>query len=123
LFVWYLTKGYLSGTLLRTTSLFVNTLVDLAIEARFLCSMKHPNIIKMRAISENFIACGIDSFIVLDRLYETLTDKLVYWKDRESNGWVSLFDFRGKKQRAFICERLTVAFDVASALEYLHDRQ
>ena len=34
----------------------------------------------------------------------------------------NLFDFGKKKERAFFAERLTVAFDIASAIEYLHDR-
>ncbi len=103
--------------------LYVNTLVDLGIEAKFLASLSHPNIIKMRAVSENFIAGGAESFIVIDRLYETLTERIATWKERDEAGFVKLFDFRGKKQKAFLAERLTVAFDIASALEYLHDRK
>lgn len=34
----------------------------------------------------------------------------------------NLFDFQKKKQKSFFAERLTVAYDIASALEYLHDR-
>mmetsp|Transcript_14376 Transcript_14376/g.26940 ORF Transcript_14376/g.26940 Transcript_14376/m.26940 type:complete len:489 (+) Transcript_14376:270-1736(+) len=117
----YALKSMKAGAL-RDPGLFVNTLVDMAIEAKFLTAVKHPNIIKMRAVSENFISCGADSFILLDRLYQTLTDKIAFWKDKDENGFVKLFDFRGKKQKAFLSERLAVSFDIASALEYLHDR-
>jgi serine/threonine protein kinase len=75
----------------------------------------------MRGVSDDFVSCGADSFIILDRLYQILTDKITYWKEREDNGFVKLFDFRGKKQKAFLAERLTVAFDIASALDYLHN--
>lgn len=33
-----------------------------------------------------------------------------------------LFDFQGKKEKAFLAERLSVAYDIASALSYLHER-
>lgn len=108
---------------LSDPGLFVNTLVDMAIEAKFLSSVRHPNIIKMRGISKDFTSAGADSFIILDRLYQTLTDKIVSWKDKKENSFGFLFDFRGKKQKAFLAERLTVGFDIANALEYLHDRK
>ena len=82
-----------------------------------------PNILKIRGLSQDFIDVGANSFIVLDRLYQTLTDKISYWKERRDNGFVNFFDFRGKKQKAFLAERLAVGFDIASALEYLHDRK
>jgi Protein tyrosine and serine/threonine kinase len=111
-------KGALSDP-----GLFVNTLVDMAIEAKFLCSMRHPNIIKMRGISTNFIHAGSDSFIILDRLYQTLSEKMDSWKHKKENSFSFAFDFRGKKTKAFLAERLTVGFDIANALEYLHDRK
>jgi serine/threonine protein kinase len=105
---------------LSDPELFVSTLVDLAIEVRLLTSLKHPNIIKLRGIG---IGTGPDSFIILDRLYETLTEKIANWKDKKENSFGFVFDFRGKKQKALLAERLAVAFDVASSLEYLHDRK
>ena len=82
-----------------------------------------PNILKIRGLSQDFIDAGANSFIILDRLYQTLTEKISYWKDRRDNGFVNFFDFRGKKQKAFLAERLAVGFDIASALEYLHERK
>ncbi|CAJ1970355.1 unnamed protein product [Cylindrotheca closterium] len=100
-------------------SKFVNTIVDIAIEAKFLSVIRHPNIIKMRATSKGNI-CAPNSFLILDRLYDTLDKRLVQWGKRDQQ-W-NLFDFQKKKEKAFLAERLTVAFDVASAIEYLHDR-
>lgn len=108
---------------LSDPGLFVNTLVDMAIEAKFLASLKHPNIIKMRGISKDFVHAGANSFIIVDRLYELLVDRLVSWKSKKENSFGFVFDFRGKKTKAFLAERLTVGFDIANALAYLHDRK
>jgi serine/threonine protein kinase len=102
--------------------LFVNTMIDLVIEAKFLANVRHPNIIKMRAMSEGFISSG-DDFIVLDKLYGTLETKIEQWKESNTNSIAKLFDFRRKHEKSFLAERLTVAYDVGSALSYLHDRK
>jgi serine/threonine protein kinase len=98
---------------------FVNTVVDLAIEARFLAVVRHPNIIKMRAMSCDI--CQSNAFIVLDRLYDTLTQRLKQWAKQNSNGFAKLFDFQQKRQNAFFAERLKIAYDIASAMSYLHN--
>ena len=54
---------------------FVAGVIDLALEARFLAILKHPHIIKMRAFS-NASPCSDSFFVVLDRLYDTLSDRL-----------------------------------------------
>ena len=104
---------------------FINTIVDLVIEAKFLSVVRHPNIIKIRAISAGidlFQSPSTNSFIILDKLYGTLTEKLDKWLHKEKHGGIAkLFDFQKKKEKAFFAERLTVAYDVASALSYLHD--
>ena len=106
---------------------YINTVVDLVIEAKFLSVVRHPNIIKIRAISDNglFSSSGggqSSSFIILDRLYGTLTEKLDYWSKKENSISLSkLFDFQKKKEKHYFAKRLTVAYDVASALSYLHD--
>jgi serine/threonine protein kinase len=104
----------------RDPSTFVNTVVDIAIEAKFLSSVRHPNIIKMRAISAGNL-CQPNAFLVLDRLYDTLTDRIHQWKKKDQNTLSKLFDFQNKRENNFLAERLTVAYDIASALQYLHD--
>jgi serine/threonine protein kinase len=56
-------------------------MLDLATEAQFLRRLEHPNIIKLRGVStaEPFSA---GYFLVLDRLYDTLADRLRSWKDQ-----------------------------------------
>jgi len=55
-------------------------------------------------------------FLLLDRLQCTLEHKIDHWRNFEK----ALSMDTGKKRRAFLAERLHVAFDVAAALSYLH---
>jgi hypothetical protein len=99
---------------------FINGIVDLAIEARFLAVVRHPNIIKMRAMGAGD---PFDStfFVVLDRLYDILTTRLATWKKKKFGGLKKMLDRNGKKETAFWVERLTVGYDLACAIKYLHD--
>lgn len=104
--------------------LFVSGVVDLAIEAKFLSIVRHPNIIKMRGMAkmeDQFSNARF--FVVLDRLYDTLTVRLQKWKKRKVSGIRKLMDRKGKKQLAFWVERLTVAYDLGCALKYMHELQ
>jgi hypothetical protein len=101
-------------------STFINGIVDLAVEARFLSVLHHPNIIKMRAMA----TCSpYDSsfFVVLDRLYDTLSTRLVKWKQLKPRGLRKLLDRNGKKELALWIERCSFAYDLASALRFLHE--
>eukprot|EP00561_Arcocellulus_cornucervis_P005941 CAMPEP_0185828626 /NCGR_PEP_ID=MMETSP1322-20130828/32649_1 /TAXON_ID=265543 /ORGANISM="Minutocellus polymorphus, Strain RCC2270" /LENGTH=400 /DNA_ID=CAMNT_0028526367 /DNA_START=50 /DNA_END=1252 /DNA_ORIENTATION=- len=100
---------------------FVAGVIDLAIESRFLAVVKHPNIIKMRATSDsNPYKHGY--FVVLDRLYDTLTKRFGVWKKAKgkATGLGKLSDMKGKKKEELWIERLLVAYDLAAALRYLH---
>lgn len=90
-------------------------------EAKFLASLSHPNIIKLRGMA----AAGTSGFatlhergyfLLLDRLQCTLEHKIDHWK--QFNKALSVDS--SKKRRSFLAERLHVAFDVAAALSYLH---
>lgn len=109
----------LSDSSLKDPHVFINGIVDLAVEARFLSVIRHPNIIKMRALSvgDSF---NRHFFVVLDRLYDTLSQRVIAWKKRNITGVKKLFDRKHKKKTAFWVERITVAHDLASALKYLH---
>mmetsp|Transcript_12557 Transcript_12557/g.24102 ORF Transcript_12557/g.24102 Transcript_12557/m.24102 type:complete len:402 (-) Transcript_12557:121-1326(-) len=99
---------------------FVNGLVDLALEARFLSVVRHPNIIKMRAMNSGSMF-EPTFFVVLDRLYDILSKRLTAWKKRMGSKMSKLMDRGGKKKLAFWLERLTFAYDLACGLKYLHD--
>ena len=59
-------------------------------------------------------------FVVLDRLYDIMPMRLKKWKKRKGGGMKKMFDLQGKKALAFWVERVTVAYDIACALSYLH---
>jgi hypothetical protein len=101
------------------TQTFINGVVDLALEARFLSVIRNPNIIKMRgmAMCSQF---DLKFFVVLDRLYDIMSTRLVKWKKQLPKGMGKLMDRGGKKELAFWVERCTVCYDLACALKYLH---
>lgn len=100
---------------------FVNGVVDLAVEASFLSVIRHPNIIKMRAMAvTNPYSPKETFFVVLDRLYDIMGTRIVKWRKQKPAGVRKLLDRKGNKERAFMAERLTVAYDLACALQYLH---
>lgn len=101
---------------------YIGGLMDLAMEARFLAVIRHPNIIKMRAVgSMGPFSQAEPYFLVLDRLYDTMTDRLAKWK-KKGGGALRMMTGE-KKRKAFWVERLEVAFDLGAALAYLHDRK
>lgn len=104
---------------------FCTGAADLVVEAKFLASLEHPNIIKLRGMA----AAGTSGFasmeergyfLLLDRLQCTLEDKIDLWRDYENS---LQNDKIGKKRRYFLAERLHVAFDVCASLDYLHANQ
>lgn len=104
----------------KGAQLFVNAVVDLAIEARFLAVVRHPNIIKMRAMASTSPFDG-NFFLVLDKLYDILTMRLKSWK-KKVPGKLARMTAAGKRNmKEFWAERLTVAYDLSCALKYLHD--
>lgn len=102
--------------------------VDLAVEARFLAKLSHPNIITMRATA-NSDPLESKFFVVLDKLVSTLEHKMHSW--RKEIGAAMGFWFGpcighccANKQvlhRLWI-DRLLVARDCAAAIRYLHDQ-
>jgi len=111
---------------------FKHGAADLAVEARFLHQLKHPNIVKLHGVTagsvENNFASGRECgfFIVVDKLDTTLEKKIDQWRrERESDqtGLVGRLtgEYRERK-REELHERLRIAYSIASAMEYLHSR-
>ena len=75
----------------------------------------------MRAIS-NADPCSSDFFIVLDRLYDTLSDRIKGWKKekRRTSGLGSLKDIKGKKKEEELGKRMIIAYEICSALNFMH---
>lgn len=116
---------FLSMDTISDPGRFCTGAADLVVEAKFLASLEHPNIIKLRGMA----AAGTSGFasmeergyfLLLDRLQCTLEDKIDLWRDYDNS---LQNDKVGKKRRYFLAERLHVAFDVCAALDYLHTSQ
>jgi serine/threonine protein kinase len=102
----------------------VQAMIDLAVEATYLSALSHPNIVKMRATSDSKMVSR-SFFIVMDRLYDTLAVRLKAWKATHTKYRGGFFG-RGanlEELHSLLVERLTVAYDLASAYRYLHDNK
>eukprot|EP00934_Nitzschia_sp_Nitz4_P000585 Nitzschia sp. Nitz4//scaffold190_size42200//30078//33516//NITZ4_007394-RA/size42200-processed-gene-0.52-mRNA-1//-1//CDS//3329540150//585//frame0 len=106
---------------------------DLATEACFLSLFDHPNIVKLHGVTagtmESNVSSGKDAgfFLVVDRLVETLEDRIERWKHQsEELSHRSLFYRLSKeykeKQNNLLVERIETALKVAVVIEYLHDQ-
>jgi len=94
--------------------------VDLAVEARFFAVVHHPHIIRMRAVAD----CSPYEegfFIVLDRLYSTLADRMKLWKKKHQGSLKSLIFGKPKtKVDPVLIEKLIVAYQIGRAMEHFH---
>jgi len=114
----------LSDECLKDPERFTGGVIDLAVESRFLSVIRHPNIIKMRGTStSNPYDRGF--FVILDRLYDTLTLKIAGWKKEvaKTKGMGKILDMKGKKKLKVWVDRLIVVYDLSTALEYLHSQK
>lgn len=98
-----------------------DAVIDLACEAKYLASITHPNIVRLRATVE---VPGQNHFaIVMDRLVMTLSEKLDTWRN-------NLKQYRGKMGglvgankhglEIIYSERMLALYDIARAMRYLH---
>jgi len=119
---------------------------DLVVEGMFLASLTHPNIIKVRGLPEGGMQslvvsddgeggkqCSKGYFLILDRLFDTLSDKIYNeWQDEHvvrekggSTGCLGLFGLSKKEveeRNKNLAVRLRVAFDISAALKFLHSK-
>ena len=102
--------------------------IDLAIEVMYLQVLSHPHIVKLRGLFKSDNLLHPSYFFIMDRLYGTLEDTIKEWADRRQSMWkgiTSCFqrDSTMEEQipaRDFMIQRLLVAYDMASALDYMH---
>lgn len=95
----------------------------MTVETRFLASIEHPNIVKMRAYS----SCDPfhpDYFIVMDRLYDTLEVRIQKWakvqKRMSGRGRLLVSKKKREEESSLWEDRLVAAFDLSAAFAYLH---
>jgi len=98
----------------------VSAVLDLASEAKFLASIDHPNIIRLRATAGR--PGAPDFMIVLDELHFIMTDRIETWKEMElaCRGRLGCRMRRDERFREIFAQRVTAAYDVARALNFLH---
>ena len=104
---------------------------DLVMEAHFLSSLEHDNVIRLRGWSASGIA-GFAStgradgfFLVFDRLTSTLSKRISIWRE-ESKKRVKTSLMKSNKSAArmqLFNERLQTAIDISSAISYLHAKR
>jgi len=98
-----------------------NGTIDFAIEAKFLAILRHPHIVKMRGLtSGGFIKAN--SFIIMDRLYDTLEVRLQKWKKLQGRYTSILGCCNGGKEKyiELMAEKVVTALDLSNAMEYMH---
>ncbi|GAX21152.1 hypothetical protein FisN_23Hh167 [Fistulifera solaris] len=102
----------------------------LAIEGHFLSSLDHENIIKLRGWSTGGLLSyksnpRLDAFfLIFDYLPEMLTDRMERWAQQQRKR--APFWLRRPRVTAgdsLLCEQIKVGLDIASALEYLHEKR
>lgn len=90
-----------------------NRKVCLETEIRILSNMQHPNIINLKATS----SLEPYSFIVLERLFDTLATRIDQWGELERKVGVM---FRKKKLNKLYEKKMLIAYDVLTAISHLH---
>ena len=105
----------------------VQAITDLVMEAKILSALEHPHIIKLRAIKAGN-RFRPDFFILLDRLYETLGQRIEIWRDQikgttnSHNIFHRILSFRRHRiaKASSFQDRVVQAYHLSAALNYLH---
>jgi serine/threonine protein kinase len=102
------------------------TAADLVKEGLMLASMSHENVISVKAWTPTglsaFYSGRADSFfLVLERLQETLKERLQRWA-QVSKKLKYTIQHRGKRKVAFLKQQLDVVLTLAEAVKYVHSQ-
>lgn len=100
---------------------------DLCKEGLMMASMNHRNIMNIQAwapsgVSEYMSGRHDGFFLVLDRLDETLSDRLAVWKETNSRINMSLKD-RAVRRRELLKGRIDIVMQLSSAVKYMHSKR
>ena len=112
----------LSPEVIADKGLFTQGVIDMSVETMFLSVVSHPHIITMRAFGSDGMLKP-NYFIVLDRLYDTLEARIPKWKvqSKRARSFVNKLKKNTSSKLDELMEtKLSYAYDLAGAFEYLH---
>ena len=99
--------------------------IDLAVEAQFLASLSHRNIVQLGGIGDD--PGSKDFFLMVERLETTLSSEITLWKhEQQTINANRLNDSRSRIQDSLqnhLLNRMKHAHDLASAMSYLHEKR
>lgn len=98
--------------------------VDIAMEAKFLSALDHPNIIRLTGVSAQGPYSSEGYFLMLEKLNETLSRKIKTWTnvDRQCKGITGVFTGSKRKEEDLYRDRIEAAYDIAAGAAYLHEK-
>jgi len=104
---------------------FCMAAADLVVEAQYLQSLNHPNILTIHGWaaggSQSYSDGSNDGyFLIIDRLYSTLDKKVEEWKEQQQQ--YEKVHGAGAQDPELVLKRIRVAAQIAAAVEYLHGR-
>jgi serine/threonine protein kinase len=95
--------------------------MDLVFEVTILSSLPaHENIIRIRAISDDFWVSPEKGFMLMDLLHETLDRRLSRWRVQENRASVPLFGRQRQRCRDQQARVSYAALGIAKGVEFLH---
>ena len=88
---------------------YLKAVVDIELEAKYMAALNHPNILRIRGLS-NPNPSG-ETFLILDRLKETLGKRLADWlrRHRQCSGITGAVAGSKTKKEDLLVERLVAA--------------
>jgi serine/threonine protein kinase len=115
---------HLKKSIMNDLRKFHSAAADLVLEAEFLSRLDHPNIIKLRALATAGTSAFGDGqhdgyFLILDHIDMDLSHRIQQWKDEEEACCVPSSSNSFLKHYS---EKLHSGKQIASALDYLHQR-
>ncbi|CAB9529891.1 activated protein kinase catalytic subunit alpha-1 [Seminavis robusta] len=137
-----LAMKFLKRSIMANRKQFAHGAADLAQEAYFLHALRgHPNILNLYAVTAGDLASNVSMsnnnnnkyglFITVDRLYSTLEQTLEQWRQEQQEQKEPLFAFitnsmsseHKQHKRNQFTQRIQIAIQIATAMQYLHQHR